>query len=204
MLVLGCSYRFKLGEHVLKEQQRAVVDPRQTGAEASREAYLVVLLLNVLLLSFPVHAEGGIGEEVVEGIAIELVVGKAVAEKDVVTGAVVVYLFHKHVRGRRGVGASVVVLPEDEQSRLGVVLAQVVLSLSQHTAGAAGRIQEFAHCPRRCKQIIVLDKENVHHQPDHFAGREVIAGCLVCQFVETTDKILEDKPHLLVRNLVGV
>lgn len=38
----------------------------------------------------------------------------------------------------------------------------------------------------------------IHHQPDHFARREVITGGLVGQFVELADEVLEDEPHLLI------
>ena len=55
-----------LSHHVLQEEQRAVVHARQPGAEAAVETALVVLLLDLLLLFLPVHAEGRIGEEVVE------------------------------------------------------------------------------------------------------------------------------------------
>ena len=43
-----------------------------------------------------------------------------------------------------------------------------------------------------------MDEEHVHHETDHFAGREVIAGRLVRQLVEAADEVLEDEPHLLV------
>ena len=98
---------------MLQEEQRAVVHTRQPGAEATVEAELVVLPLDLLLLLLPVHAEGRIGEQVVEGLARELVVGEAVAEAHVVAAAVVVDLLHEHVGGSGGEGALVVVLPVD-------------------------------------------------------------------------------------------
>ena len=117
------------------------------------EAALVVLVLDLLLLLLPVHAEGRIGEEVVEGLASELVVGEAVAEADVVAGAVVVHLLHQHVGRRGGEGALVVVLPVDVELRRGVVLAQVVLRFGQHAAGAAGRVEQLAHRAGRGEQL---------------------------------------------------
>ena len=113
VLVLRRAHGLELVDHVLQEEQRAVVDARQPGAEAAVEAALVVLLLDLLLLLLPVHAEGRIGEEVVEGLARELVLGEAVAEADVVAAAVVVHLLHQHVGGGGGEGALVVVLPVD-------------------------------------------------------------------------------------------
>ena len=86
----------RLSPHVLQEEQRAIVHARQPGAEAAVEAALVSLLLDLLLLLLPVHAEGRIGEEVVESLACKLVPGEAVAEADIVAAAVVVHLLHQH------------------------------------------------------------------------------------------------------------
>ena len=157
-------------------------------------------LLDLLLLLLPVHAEGRVGEEVVEGLARELVLGEAVAEADVVAAAVVVHLLHQHVGGRGGEGALVVVLPVDVEPRRAVVLAQVVLRLGQHAAGAAGRVEELAHGAGRGEQLVVVDEQDAHHQPDDLARREVVAGGLVGQLVEAADEVLEDEPHLLVRH----
>ena len=114
-------HRFSLVPHVLQEQQRAVVHARQSGAKATAETAFVVLLLDLLLLFLPVHAEGWIGEEVVVGLAGELVLGKAVAVPDVVAGTVVVHLLHLHVGRRGGKSAFVVVLPIDEEPRRAMV-----------------------------------------------------------------------------------
>jgi hypothetical protein len=198
------AHGLELVDHVLQEEQRAVVHARQPGAEAAVEAALVVLLLDLLLLLLPVHAEGRIGEEVVEGLARELVLGEAVAVADVVARAVVVHLLHQHVGGRGGEGALVVVLPVDVELGRAVVLAQVVLRLGQHAAGAAGRVEQLAHGAGRGEQLVVVDEQDAHHQPDDLARREVVARGLVGQFVEAPDEVLEDEPHLLVRHRVRV
>ena len=85
-----------------------------------------------------------------------------------------------------------------------MVLAQVVLRLGQHAAGAAGRVEQLAHRAGRGEQLVVVDEQDVHHQPDDFARREVVARGLVGQFVEAADEVLEDEPHLLVRHRVRV
>ena len=74
MLVLGGCYPLELGEHVLQEKQRAVVDARQASTEPAREAELVSFLHDLVLLLLPVHAEGRVGKEVVEGLPREAVV----------------------------------------------------------------------------------------------------------------------------------
>ena len=85
-----------------------------------------------------------------------------------------------------------------------MVLPQVVLRLRQHSARAAGGVEQLADCAGRGEQLVVIDKQNVHHQPDDLARREVIARGLVGQFVEAADEVLEDEPHLLVRHRVRV
>ena len=85
-----------------------------------------------------------------------------------------------------------------------MVLAQVVLRFGQHAAGAAGRVEQLAHRAGRGEQLVVVDEQDVHHQPDDLARREVVARGLVGQLVEAADEVLEDEPHLLVRHRVRV
>ena len=189
---------------MLQEEQRTVVHPRKAGAEAAVETALVVFLLDLLLLFLPVHPEGRIGEEVVEGLAGEVVRGEAVAEPHVVAGAVMVHLLHQHVGRRGGEGALVVVLPKDVELRRAVVVAQIVLRLGQHAAGAAGGIEELADGAGCGEQLVVLDEQDAHHQSDDLARREMVPRGLVGQLVETADEVLEDEPHLLVRHRARV
>src|SRR5690606_22396939 len=109
--LLGRAY---LREHVLQEEQRAVVDARQPGAEAAVVAESLGFVRDVLLLLFPLHAEGRIGEHIVEGallalgVAVEAVLGEGVAEDDVVG----VLAFDEHVGLADRPGFVVPVLPE--------------------------------------------------------------------------------------------
>ena len=189
---------------MLQEEQRAVVHARKPCPETALESELVVLALDLILLPLPVHAEGGIGEEVVEGLALEPVLGQAVAEADVVSASVVVDLLHQHVGGRGGEGAVVVVLPVDVEPCRIVVVSQVVLRFGQHAARSAGGVEELAHGSGCGEQLVVLNEEDAHHQPDDLSRREVVARGLVRQFVEAADEIFEEESHLLVREPVGV
>ncbi|TLD46543.1 MAG: hypothetical protein FAZ92_01169 [Accumulibacter sp.] len=85
-----------------------------------------------------------------------------------------------------------------------MVLAQVVLRLGQHAASTAGRVEQLAHRTGRGTQLVVVDEQDAHHQPDDLARREVVAGGLVGEFVEAADEVLEDEPHLLVGHRVRV
>ena len=58
--------RLHLGDHVLEEQERAVVDARQAGAEPAAEALVLVLSFGSVLHRLPLHAERRIGQHVVE------------------------------------------------------------------------------------------------------------------------------------------
>ena len=119
--------------------------------------------LDIILLPLPVHAEGRIGEEIVEGLTLELIVRKAVAEADTIAAAVVVNLLHQHVGGCGGKGAVVVVLPIDVEPCSGVEISQVVLRLGQHAAGATSGVEELTHGAGRGEQFVVVNEENAHH-----------------------------------------
>src|SRR5262249_198187 len=84
MLVLVGQHGLELADHMLQEEQRAVVHTRQPGAEATSKAKLLVLPLDFLLLLLPVHPEGRVGEQIVKGLASELVLGEAVAEAHII------------------------------------------------------------------------------------------------------------------------
>ena len=66
-----------------RKRKRAVVDAGQAGPEATAEAELVVLVLDLALDLLPLDAERRVGEEVVVAGALEGVLAEAVAEADV-------------------------------------------------------------------------------------------------------------------------
>ena len=85
-----------------------------------------------------------------------------------------------------------------------MILTQVVLRLGEHAAGSAGGVQELAHRAGGREKVVVIDEENVHHEPNDLARREVIARGLIGKFIEAADQVLEDEPHLLVGDAVWV
>jgi hypothetical protein len=57
--------------------------------------------------------------------------------------------------------------------------SSLCLPLGEHPTRAARRVKKLAHRAGRGQQRVVTDKEDVHHQFDRLARREVIAGRLV-------------------------
>ncbi len=93
---------------------------------------------NLVLDLLPLHAEGRIGEQVVEGLACVAVLAEGVAADDV--GGVLA--LEHHVGAADGVGLVVELLAEHLQAGVGVERAQVVLGDGQHAARPAGRVEE--------------------------------------------------------------
>ena len=102
---------------------------------------LLVLVLDHVGLRLPLDAEWRIGQQVIELLAGQAVLGEAVAELDVLG---VLALDH-HVGTADGEGLVVVVLAEHLQAGVGIQLAQVLLRHAQHAARAAGRVVQRLH-----------------------------------------------------------
>ena len=175
-----------------QEQHRAVAHPRQAGAEAAVEALQLMLLAHLALDLLPLHAEGRIGQHVVELALGMAVVAERVAADDV--GHVLALDQHVGLADREGL--VVEFLAEHGQARLRVVRQQMLGRHRQHAAGAGGRVVDGAHHRAAGRQhLAVLDEQQVHHQPDHLARGEVLAGRLVGDFGELADQLLEDAAH---------
>ena len=112
------------------------------------------------LLRLPLHAEGRIGQQIVEARAGVAVVGEAVAELDVLE----VLALHHQVAAADGIGLGVVLLAVALKARLRVELAQVVLGHREHAAGAAGRVAEGANDAGLGQCLAVRLEEQVHHE----------------------------------------
>jgi len=160
---------------VLEEEERAIVDPRQPSAESAGKAELAALVLDDLLDLLPFDPERRIREQVVVPLALEGVLAEAVAEHEV-RGALA---FHHHVGPAEGVRLGVELLAVSDQLGSRVQLAQVGLADRDHASGAAGRVEHGSDGAGRSQDVVVLDEEEIDHQADDFAWREVLAGGLV-------------------------
>ena len=76
------------------------------------------------------------------------------------------------------------------------MLGQVLAGDGQHAAGAGRRVVDRAHHAGLGQRLVILDEDQIDHQPDDFARREVLAGGLVGEFGELADQLLEDRAHL--------
>ena len=75
----------------------------------------------------------------------------------------------------------------------------------QHAARACRRVVHGAdHGVARGQYVIVLDEDQVDHQPDHFTRGEVLAGGFIGEFGELADQFLEHMPHLRVVHAIRV
>ena len=190
----------ELGDHVLKEEERAVADPRQARPEPTAEAELFMLVVNELLNFLPLDPERRVREEVFEPLPPQAVLGEAVAELDV-RG---VLALDEHVALADGVGLRVQLLAERLERGTRVQLAKVVLGHREHPARAARGVVQGADDPLFAECVIVLDEQDVDHQPDHLTRGEVVPRLLVREFRGPPDQFLEGVAHLDVLHLVGV
>ena len=88
--------------------------------------------------------------------------------------------------------------------RARVELAQVVGRDREHAARPARGVEQRAHDAGGPQGVVVLDEQEVDHQPDDLARREVLAGGLVGCLREAADQLLVEVAHLGVADRVGV
>ena len=74
----------------------------------------------------------------------------------------------------------------------------------QHAAGSGRGIVHRPHHAGLGQRVVVFDEQQVDHQPDDFARREVFPGGLVGDFGELANQFLEDGAHLGVADGFGV
>jgi len=159
-----------------------------------------VLAPDGILLRLPFDAKRRIGQHVIEPLPGEPVVRKAVRKHDMVD----VVPLDQHVAAAHRVGFRVVVLPERLQAGVGVQFPQVLVRHGQHAPGPTRRVQHRLDDPLASQDVAVRLEQQVHHQPDNLAGREVVARRLVGRFAESPDQFLEDVAHLDVGHRIGV
>ena len=122
------------------------------------------------------------------------VVTQGVAEYDILD----VLSFDQHVDFADRIGLGVEFLPEQHQASGWVQCSDILFAQAQHAAGASRGIVQAAHDTGDGQDVVVKDKEQGHHEPDHVALGVVFAGCLIGEFGKAANQVFEDQPHLVV------
>ena len=187
-----------LRNHVLEKEQRAVVDPRESCAEASGIAELLRFAPDEFLLLLPFDAKRRIREHVVEAILPEAVVHERAAELDVVH----VLALDEHVGTAGGIRLVVQILPIEHRHGVAVEGADVFLGNGEHAAGSAGGVVDGLDDVALVEVMFGAEQE-VDHEADDLARREMLSGLFVRLFGADQDKFLEDIAHLQIGDGLG-
>ena len=182
-----------------QEQHLTVAGRRQTRAKPSGKTPLG-LGFHRRFFILPLPAEGRIGQHIVKGLALELVVGQSVAVLDEVG----IVALDEHIRLADGEGLVVQLLAKGHQFGGSVELMQILLRHRQHTAGAAGRVIDGLGHIVPGQHIVVIVEQDIDHQLDHFSGGIVLSGVLVVRLRESSDNLLKDVAHLQVGDHIRV
>ena len=98
-----------------------------------------------------------------------------------------------------GIRLVVQFLAEHKDLYTGVDLLDMLARDREHTARSASRVEDTPHNALAFEFVLVFGKEQVDHQPDYFPGRIVLAGGFIRHFRESTEKLLENIAHFVVR-----
>ena len=195
----------RVREHVEQKQELTVTDPGQTRCEAAGGAP-VVLGPHRVPVALPVLAVGWIGDHVVETGSGVAVVRERAPEEDAFRVAFV-FRLHEEVRLADSERFRIYLLPKQVYVRVRVqgtasplALASlsggdVLLGNGEHAARAAARVIDAQHHTLRAQPLLVAGQQQVDHEMDDVAGREVLARVLVQRLVELPDELLEDCAH---------
>ena len=195
-LALG---RLHLGDHVLQEQERPVVDPRQPGTEPARVAERRLLVVDVLLDRLPFHAERRVGQHVVVRLLLVAVVAERVPVED---RAGLVAKEHLRPAGRPRLWVQF--LPPEVDPCVRIEGFDLVFRGGQHAAGSAGGVEDVDDLALAADRVPVRGDQQVHHQVDDLARGEVLAGGGVRVLVELADQVLEHVAHVVRGQLLQV
>jgi hypothetical protein len=111
---------------------------------------------------------------------------------------------NEHVRLADGVGLVIQLLPEYGEPRLRVVLMHPFPCHREHSPRTCCRIVNSPNDTRFGKNVVILCKDEVDHEPDDLTRREVLASGLIGQFGKLADQLLEDGAHVRIADLVRV
>ena len=126
--------------------------------------------------------------------------GERIAKDDVAD----VLPFDEHVRLADGIRLGVQLLPMHHQAGVGVERPEVLAGHAEHAARSGRRIVEGAHHAGLRKGVVVLDEEEIDHEPNDLTRREVLSGGLVRKLGKLANQLFEYAPHRRVGHGLGV
>ena len=161
-----------------------------------------VELFGDLVLDFlPLHAEGRVGEHVVELLALRC--PSLLNELPSTMRAGFCPLISMSER-QMAYDSALTSWPNKATVAWGFSRGDVFLGRGKHPAGPAGRVEDVEDLAGLVKRFRVRREQQVDHQLDDLAGREVLPGRLVGDLRELPDEFLEDVAHLVVVDRVGL
>ena len=193
-----------LGNHMLQKEKRSVIDGREPCAEPARKAHGLVLpvgqhpsgpSIRHRKVDWPSGSGSCLRFEAVPGLA----VAESVAEDDV--GGV--FVLDQHVRATDGPGLVVVFLAKKLKMCLWVLVENQPRGFGEHSACSARWIVDPTENAWLI-DILLPGIDQVRHETDDFAWREVVPRLFVGLFVETHHQMLEQIAHLEVVDPVRV
>ena len=183
----------------MQKEERAVRDARQTGTETPGKTFEGMLVIDFGFDLFPVDAEGGIGEHVVELVGVELIVTEGVAELD----AADILPLDQHIRFANGIGFGVQFLAEGAHHRLGIEFVDVFHAAGEKAARPRRRVVDGADDAVPGQRLVVFHKDQRGGETDDIARGEVLPGGFIGTFSKAPDQLLEDQTHLVVGDCLG-
>ena len=196
-----CSAWSHLRDHVLEEQQRAVVDAGQAGAEAAVEAERLGLVLHrrSRRSSTPRRTAGWRGGS--RRCAPRTRRPRSCCPRRCSSSDWPLSIMSERQMAN---DSSLSSWPNTSRWAFGFIDVRCsAATASMPPVPHAGSSSVFT-TPFVAEQRVVLGEQEVHHQADDLARREVLAGGLVRLLREAPDQLLVDVAHLRVADDVGV
>ncbi len=150
-----------------------------------------------LLLLFPFHAKGRIGQHIVKSVCGKTIVFKGAA---IVDGGIL--SLDQHIRAAYCIGLLVPVLPIHVGLGIAVQLFDIGFSSGEHTSGSASGIEYGLHYVA-FGEVCFRTEQQINHQFDHFPGSEMLSGFLIGLLRADANQFFKYQPHLHIVHSLG-
>ena len=180
------AVRCKLGQTIQHKQLLSIGNLRQPRRETTKITFCR-FLFNGLLFTLPVNSEWRIADNILEGVAAELIVRQGVTKSHVVR----ITTTDHHIRFGNCESGGIELLSKTGNFNILVQIVDTLLHAGQHLAGAHGHIVDsYILC--FCK--VGIGEQEVSHQIDNIPAGEVRSGFLSKGFREPLYQVFKDVP----------